>query len=155
MTEDVGALLPRESAHGLAVRETLTLVCRTVGRVGEAAPLTPLVHPGDVSVGLGGQADVGRHHQASLLLAVLAVQTEGSRWVGAHYGVYLDISAVPEHLLVPAPHTLRPVLALAPGVAGEVGPLHDTLTAGQTVGQHHLTVHSQHYVVQCPLASQN
>ena len=139
MTEDVGALLPRESAHGLAVCETLTLVCRTVGGVGEAAPLTPLVHPRYVRVGLGGETDVGRHHQTSLCLAWLAVQTEGSRGVGSHYGVDLNIRAVPEHLLVATAHALRPVVALAPGVACEVSPLDHALAAGQTVGQPPLT----------------
>ena len=136
MTEDVGALLARQTTHGLTVRETLTLVWWTVRGVGQTAPLTPLVHPGDVGVGLGGETDVGRHHQSSLLtlLTVLAVETEGTRWVSPHYGVDLDVRTVPEHLLVTTAHTLRPVVALAPGVTGEVSPLHDTLTAGQTIG---------------------
>ena len=140
VTEHVSPLLSCQAAHGLAVGETLTLVLGTVGRVGETAPLAPGVHPLHAGVRLCGHTDVGRHHQR-LLLLLLAVHTEGPGWVGSHYGVYLDVSTVPEHLLVPAAHALSPVAALAPGVAGEVRPLHHTLAAGQPGRQHHL--HSQ------------
>ena len=44
VAEDVGSLLVSQAAHCVTMRQALALVCRAVGRVGEAAPVTPLVH---------------------------------------------------------------------------------------------------------------
>ena len=44
VTEHVSTLLISEATHSVTVRKTLALVSRAVRRVGEAAPVTPLIH---------------------------------------------------------------------------------------------------------------
>ena len=44
VAEHVSALLVSEATHSVTVRQTLALVSRAVRGVGEAAPVTPLIH---------------------------------------------------------------------------------------------------------------
>lgn len=74
MAEHVSALLVGQAAHGVTVGQTLALVSRTVRRVGEAAPVTPLVHTFIGTCTFASQSN-NSYPPSTLVYGSVAVQT--------------------------------------------------------------------------------